>query len=397
MERLYNVQSQILASVNDKFYRFLYSTIDWENRMIAIKGPRGAGKTTLILQHLKYHLKGAKPLYISLDHPYFYQRSLYDLAETFVQNEGTHLLIDEVHRYPQWSRELKSIYDSFPYLRIIFTSSSALDLFRGEADLSRRLATYQLPGLSFREYLNLVHAKSFESIPWTEISGNHQEIARNVIEQIKPLPLFNQYLKTGYLPFSSNLKEEEYLRRMTNILNTTLESDLTIIQGYSASNTVKIKKLLGVMSEIVPFTPNISSLAQKLVIGRDTVLNYLQNLQSARIINFLNTSKKGVASLQKPDKIYLENTNLSYALNENPEKGNLRETFVLNQLINSGSEVSLPSKGDFIYQGKYTLEIGGKDKTGSQIKGIPDSVILADDIELGFANKIPLWLAGFLY
>ena len=363
--------------------------------MVGIRGLRGTGKTTMLLQHLKFNLK-EKGLYVTMDHPWFYDNSLLDLVDQFEKNGGSILLIDEIHKYPRWSRELKNIYDGYPRLRVAFTASSALEIQKGEADLSRRVISYELPGLSFREYLQLVHHLKFDAIPLEALLNNANGIANKILEDLKPLPLFKKYLRFGYFPFTKDETQAEFSIKLNQVINTVLESDLAAIESYTASHVIKIKRLLGVISESVPFTPNISSIAVKMKLGRDTVNNFLIHLERARLLNLLHQHAKGVAALQKPDKIYLENTNLSYALKNQPEIGSLRETFFLNQLKNAGYKVALPKHGDFIVNGKWTFEVGGKQKDDSQIKPTKNSYLALDDIESPYLNRIPLWLFGFL-
>ncbi len=398
MQILFEYQERYLEQISDQYFRFLYDRLPRKERMIAIRGPRGAGKTTLLLQWLKYEL-GAKDdaLYVTADHPWFFTHSLLELANDFVKYGGKYLLIDEVHQYANWSAELKNIYDAHRGLQVIITASSALDLHRGAADLSRRLLSFQLPGLSFREYLNLTNGIELPVASLEDIIKQHKEISKQCTSKFRPLPLFKDYLRSGYLPFILEGDKSFYHTRLLETVNATLERDLSTIEEYSAANVAKIKKLLGVIAESVPFEPNISAIAGKLKIGRDTVNNFIQHLSNARLLNLLNTATRGVAALQKPDKIYLENTNISFTLKEQPNAGALRETFLLNQLKNAGYEVHLPSKGDFLINKKYTVEVGGKNKEGKQIKGLPDAFIAADEIETGFRQKIPLWLFGFLY
>lgn len=365
--------------------------------MVGIRGLRGTGKTTMLLQHLKFHLK-EKGLYVTADHPWFYDNSLLDLADQFEKNGGTVLLVDEIHKYPHWSTELKNIYDGYPHLRVIFTASSALEIQKGEADLSRRVISYELPGLSFREYLHLVHGLAFGIVPLEKVLKNADEIVSSIAStKWRPLPLFKKYLRAGYFPFNKDDTQAEFAIKLNQVINTVLESDLATIENYSASNVIKIKKLLGVISESVPFTPNISSIATKMKLGRDTVNNFLIHLERARLLNLLHQHAKGVAALQKPDKIYLENTNLSYALKDYPEIGSLRETFFLNQLKNAGHQLALPKEGDFIVNENWTFEVGGKTKSDDQIKLTKNSYRALDDIESPYLNRIPLWLFGFLY
>ena len=396
MDRLYSFQANLLKATDNNFSRSLFKNINWKQRMVGIRGLRGTGKTTMLLQYLKFHLK-EKGLYVSADHPYFYDNSLLDLVDQFEKDGGAVMLIDEIHKYPRWSTELKNIYDGYPGLRIIFTASSALEIQKGEADLSRRVITYELAGLSFREYLEFEHELKFSTLSLDAILKNKEDFTQEMLQHLKPLPLFKKYLSNGYFPFSKKDTQAEFSIKLNQVINTVLESDLAAIEQYTASNVVSIKKLLGIISESVPFTPNISALATKMKLGRDTVNNFLLQLERARLLNLLHQQTKGVAALQKPDKIYLENTNLSYALKNAPDVGSLRETFFLNQLKNAGHQVGLPKAGDFIIDGKWTVEIGGKTKESKQIKAVKNSFLVLDDIEISYQNRIPLWAFGFLY
>lgn len=396
MDQLLIAQEYTLSKVNNSFSRSLYEQINWSNRLIGIKGPRGAGKTTMMLQRIKFWLSRGEYLYVSADHPFFYNHQLYELGLDFVQKGGKYLFIDEVHKYPNWSRELKSLHDGFPQLSIVFSSSSALDIFKGEADLSRRVSVYDLPGMSFREYLQFTGVAQIEKIKLKQLVLHHQELASSLTQQIQPLAYFADYLVSGYLPFAAEMDTIEYQKRLQNIITTTLETDLLVTKGYSASNTQKMKRLLGTLAEIVPYEPNIADLARKLTMGRDTVLEYLHNLEKARLLNFVYSDQKGMAGLRKPHKIFLENTNLSYALMPSPGMGALRETFVLNQLVNATYQVEAARKGDFLVDGSLTFEVGGRNKSFTQITDIPNSFILADDISVGSDRKIPLWMIGLL-
>lgn len=364
--------------------------------MIGIKGPRGAGKTTLMLQRLKFDLGLPKEaLYITADHNWFYNHTLLDTANDWYKQGGTLLFIDEVHKYPNWSVELKNIYDGLPRMNIVFSASSALDIYLGEADLSRRVIMYSLPGLSFREYIKFKLGKDFKETGLAEIRRNHRHISRIISEFFHPLPEFRNYLERGYLPILAE-GESTYLLKLKQIINTIVDVDLAYIASYNSGTAVKVKKLLAVLAESVPFKPNIAALARKLDLSRDSVYNYLYQLRDARLLNTLTSEGKGVSILQKPEKIYLENSNLAYALVQNPDIGNIRETFVLNQLINSGLNVNASPEGDFKIDG-LTIEVGGKGKSGKQVKHLKDYLIAADNIEVGTENKVPVWLFGFLY
>ncbi|TDK43440.1 ATP-binding protein [Algoriphagus formosus] len=400
MEELINYQNILLKNVHKGWNRYLFQTLHTDERLLGVKGLRGVGKTTLLLQYLKSALeKGDKGLFVTAEHPYFYQNSLFDLASLWVSYGGELLLIDEIHKYANWSRELKLIYDGFPGLKVIFTSSSALDLFQGESDLSRRLDVQVLHGLSFREYLSLNGFGDFDSLRLDSVLDDSMKISREITNLLKTpvLPLFKDYLSTGYFPFSREINKERIPQRLIQILNTVLESDLSMVEGYSASNVTKIKNLLGVIAESVPFEPNISKLAEKMHLGRNTVNIYLKNLEDAKILNLLYEQVKGISQLQKPAKIYLENSNFLYAFQHTPSSGTIRETFILNQLRNSEHLVGSSKKGDFKVDENWVIEVGGRNKDNSQIKNLENAFLAIDDLEIGFGNKIPLWLFGFLY
>jgi uncharacterized protein len=396
METLFEFQDNILRKVKNDFRRYLHEKINWNQRMIAIKGPRGAGKTTLMLQYLKFDLGFPDTaLYITADHTWFYNHTLLDTANDWYKQGGNILIIDEVHKYKNWSVELKNIYDGLPDMKIIFSASSALDIYRGEADLSRRVVSYMLPGLSFREYLQFSYKVNFNIVTLNDIYTNHRNLSRAISAEIRPLPAFRKYTEVGYLPIFIE-GEDTYLLKLNQIINTIIDSDLAYIAAYNSGTANKVKKLLAVIAESVPFKPNIAALARKLDLSRDSVYQYIYQLNDARLLNTLSSEGKGVSTLQKPDKIYLENTNLAHALRNKPDTGNIRETFVFNQLYNAGLKVSSPKAGDFVFD-EYTLEIGGKNKTTSQVKHLDNYLVVADDIEIGMGNKAPIWLFGFLY
>ncbi|MCP9766651.1 ATP-binding protein [Lacihabitans sp. LS3-19] len=400
MEKLFSFQNSLLRNINLNFKRYLYNNINFENRMIGIKGIRGVGKTTLMLQYLKTQNLETS-LYVTLDHPYFYQNDLLSTAEEWNKLGGTLLIIDEVHKYKNWSQELKNIYDGLPKMKIIFSASSALDIYRGEADLSRRVLTYYLHGLSFREYLAFNRIAELPSVELSEIVQNHVKIAMSTLDILKhPLIQFKNYLKYGYLPIankiSSQSQEDEYLTKIFQIIDATLAYDMAFINEYSVIHQTKIKKLLSILADSVPYVPNTSELAAKLELSRNTLLMFLEHLQKAALINNISKIGKGTSTLQKPDKILLENTNFSYALTRNPVEGTLRETFFINQVKNMNLKAELAEQGDFVVDGKYTFEVGGKSKKQKQVEGVPNSYIVKDNIEVGYGKNIPLWLFGLM-
>ena len=400
MDALLEYQQLVLRGVDSTFSRYLFADLPWHDRFLCIKGLRGVGKTTMLLQHLKFNLGDTKQnLYVSLDHPYFFRNSLDDLAKSFVRQGGKVLLVDEVHKLQEWASQIKMIFDTLPELQVVFTSSSALDLLQGQADLSRRVVVYQLSGMSFREFLLFYHQVEVPRVTFTELLTQHKEIAEEVLSVVKPIPAFQDYLHRGYYPFSKDQDLQSFRRRLMQTLETTLNVDLAIINDFSAENNFKIKKLLGVVAESPPFSINISKIAERLEIGRNTVKSYLHALEKAGVLNFLNREGKGISILQKPDKIYIENPNLAQVIRPNPDIGNLRESFALNQLINADYAPQLPRKDGDIYLSKQDvlLEIGGPGKTYQQIKGLENAYVFSDDLEVGYHRKIPLYLLGLLY
>lgn len=400
MEELYRHQSILLAQVNQTFFRYLYHKISWKDRFVCIKGLRGVGKTTMLLQYLKYDLKDLnKNLYVSLDHPYFYSNSLEDLVSEFTINGGEVLLVDEVHKMANWSRVIKYLYDTYPKLQIVFSSSSALDLLRGEADLSRRVLVYNLGGLSFREFLFFKFGIKHKPYSLSELLKSHVEVSLSLAQDFSIIPAFKEYLQYGYYPFSKGLTFGSFQSRLIQTLETTLNVDMAYINDYSPENTYKIRKLLGVVVASPPFSLNVSSVAEKLLIGRNTVKSYLHAMEKAGVLNFLSKEGKGISILQKPDKIYLENTNLSYAVKPDNNKGSIRETFALNQLIHANEEVHYPKGQADFYLPEHNLlfEIGGPSKKKKQLAQHPNGYVMIDDLESGYLNKVPLYLLGMLY
>ena len=397
MERLKQISESLLQRVPLIFFRFLINEINWNDRLIGISGARGTGKTTLLLQFMKTKLPiNTEALYVSLDDIYFAHTPLVYFAEEFYKNGGDYLFLDEVHKFPNWSQELKNIYDNLPGLKIVFTSSSALDIYKGSHDLSRRAMVYNLPGLSFREFIELKYQISFQSMSLESILETKISVHYDIIEKIKPLKLFGEYLQNGYYPFFME-SGDNYISRLINISNQVLENDIPTIFHIDFYSVLKIKKMLAVLSRIVPYKPNIEKLVSQSGTTRDTLLKFLYYLEKAEIVNWLTKDTFGINYLNKPDKLFLNNTNLMYALSDTkPEIGNLRETFFLNQ-VKVKHKVNYPETGDFLVDEKYLFEIGGQNKKQKQIKGIENSFIAVDGIEFPMGNKIPLWLFGFLY
>jgi uncharacterized protein len=398
MEKLFSFQNNILRATQSTFRRYLYEKVAFDRRLVGIRGIRGVGKTTMLIQYLQTQPL-ATSLYLTADHPWFYQNTLLDTAEEWHKRGGRLLVVDEVHKYQNWSAELKNIYDGFPDMRVLFTASSALDIYRGEADLSRRALSYTLHGMSFREYLAFYGLVQLPVLSLEDLMANHQQLAFD-IGKVLPSPLvpFKKYLQTGYLPLGIETADaDEYAGRVFQLIDAVLGFDLAFLHDYSASHQRKIRQLLGILSDSVPYTPNTHDLATTLQVSRNTVLLWLHHLEQAALTRNINKQGHGLSVLQKPDKIVLENTNFSYALGQNPNDGTLRETFVANQLANAGYGLLLADQGDFLVADRYTLEVGGKNKKQKQIKDVAEGWIVQDNLEVGYGNVIPLWLFGFLY
>ncbi|UZD23908.1 AAA family ATPase [Algoriphagus halophytocola] len=342
----------------------------------------------------EYAGREEQSLYVSLDHIWFATHSLVDLADQFSKQGGVLLVLDEVHKYPNWSREIKNIYDFYPELNLIFTGSSLLEIFNASADLSRRAFIYQMTGLSFREYVNLEKGLRIPKISLEEIFTNHIALATEISSQIRPLQFFPSYLENGYYPFYRDFGDFT-AQQISAVVNLILEVELPQLRKFDIAYVPKIKQLLSIISDSVPFIPNVSKLSQKIGINRTTLLTYLNYLHESKLTTNLYSSSTGISLLQKPEKLYLENTNLAFALGNNVDVGNLRETFFLNQLSHNHS-VTLPVESDFIIDQRWKVEVGGRNKDLPKANSI-DDFIAADGIEVGFGKKIPLWLFGYLY
>lgn len=397
MNRLFETHIKKVERTDVGFVRNLMNEIDWSARLIGLKGARGVGKTTLLLQRCKlYHKLDGSSLYVSVDNIWFSEHKLYDFASDFAKKGGRYLFLDEVHKYPNWSQELKNIYDDFPELNIVFTGSSLLEIINAKADLSRRAVVYEMQGFSFREYLNMTLKLNLQSYSLYEILENHIMIAQNVLKEVKVLKYFEHYLKYGYYPYYNELPDL-YYSRVNEVVNLIIETEIPLLRSVDIAYTRKIKQLLLIISESAPFVPNVSKLSERIGITRNALLSYLNALNESRLIISAHKSSGGISVLQKPDKIYLENPNLMYALSDsNVNMGNVRETFFANQLQYK-YKINVSEHSDFYVDNQYTFEIGGKDKGKKQINAISDSYVVSDDIEYGFNEKIPLWLFGFLY
>jgi predicted AAA+ superfamily ATPase len=399
MEHLFETSIRRIQSTDLTFTRSLMDEIQWDARLICIKGARGVGKTTLIMQYIHRLLSRCQPhevVYLSLDNLRFAELDLLEVVRTFVMHGGRYLFLDEVHRYPRWSVVIKNIYDDYPDLKIVFTGSSLLEILNARADLSRRAAVYSLQGLSFREYLNMTQGTSFAIVTLQDLLKNHIAIATGITAHVKPLQFFSSYLQHGYYPYFRE-QEELYFQRINEVLRLILEIELPQLRGVAPSAIPKLRRLLLAITESAPFIPNISKLSERAGLMRNTLVDYIRYLDEAGVTRSLHRDAKGITRLQKPDKLYLENTNLMFALSDAlPDNGGVRETFFLNQ-ASYRRTVEYPETTDFVIDRKWFFEIGGKGKKGKQLPVSDTSYILADDLEIGFGRKIPLWLFGFLY
>ena len=390
MEALFSRFQRLLSDTNTDFLRYLHDKIIWTDRMIAIVGARGVGKTTMMLQRIKLHHNISDTLYVTADDMYFADHKLLDLAEQFVKMGGKYLFIDEIHRYANWSKELKLIYDYLPHLQVVFTGSSMLDIYRGSDDLSRRVQLYTLHGMSFREYLNLRYYLQLQPLSLDDVL--HHNVAFDGVDY--PLAAFKDYLNNGYYPFSREVGL--YHERLRQIVQLILDVDIPQFANMNAATSQKLKQLLAIIAKSVPFKPNYSKIASIMGVSRDVLPDYILYMERAGLVNRLFTATTGIRELGKVAKIYLNNTNLSYALGgANTDIGNICETFFFNQL-SVKADVRESPVSDFLVDG-FTFEIGGRKKGGKQIADTDNAYIVKDDIEFGFANTIPPHHFGMLY
>ncbi len=385
---LYAYMQERLRHTPDTFHRYLYDKVAWNARLIGITGPRGVGKSTLVLQKLKER-PDSDFLYVDADNLYFSSHSLVELADDFVKSGGKLLAIDEIHKYQGWSKELKQIHDTHPTLKVIFTGSSILEIRKGEADLSRRALMYNMQGLSFREYLSLFHQIETPVVTLEDILSHKV----NLVDLEHPLPYFHDYLKRGYYPFSN---EPGFDMRLNQVISLTVETDIPLFSGLMASTARKLKQLLAVLSQLAPYKPSMEKLAQEIGVSKNNIPEYLNMLDNAGMISQLRDDTSGLRTLGKVEKLYIDNTNLMYAMTgENTNIGNARETFFQNQMRLTG-KLKNSRESDFRI-GPYTFEIGGKNKGQRQIAAVPDSYVVKDDIEYGNGNILPLWHFGLTY
>ena len=388
-----------LEAEQSTIVRSCIADIAWEERLSAIVGPRGVGKTTIMLQYIKqnYISDLSQVLYVSMENLYFSNHTLVELAELFVTYGGKHLFVDEIHRYPNWSREVKLIYDTFPQLKMTISGSSLLQILNSEADLSRRCITFVMQGLSFREFLRFYKNIDLPKVDLEYVLHNCDRLCSEVGSLCRPVQMFSEYLRYGYFPYYLE-GEKRYYQRITNIVDYVIGTELPLVCKVETVNVRKLQMLLNIVSGLVPYGLDISKIATTLQASRNTVMMYLDYLYRAKIINLIYSDAHSFKKVQKPDKMYLENANMLFALTlDKTNIGTARETFAVNQLGYQHRVEYGKTDGDFLVDGKYRFEIGGNNKDFKQIANIDNSYILADDLEYAAGNKLPLWTIGFLY
>jgi len=388
MERLQATFDKLLRETTSTFHRYMYDRIDWNTRIVGLLGPRGVGKTTMVLQYIKENLPRKESLYVVAEDLYFANHTLVDLADTFARTGGKYLIIDEIHKYKGWSRELKLIYDYHSELHVFFTGSSILDIYKGISDLSRRVLTYEMQGLSYREYLSLFHQIELPVYSIQQILNQEVELPQGFL----PLQHFSDYLQRGYYPFRDN----NFERYIMNVVNTTLEVDIAQYADLTPATIRKLKRLLAIIAQAAPFKPNFTQIGGQLEVSRNNIADLCAWLEKAGLIGQLRDSTGGIQGLGKVDKVYLDNATLIYVLgNKNTEIGTIRETFFYNQM-RVMTDVISSRISDFEIDGK-TFEVGGRKKKQKQIQNAEQGYVVKDDIETGYGNIIPLWQFGLTY
>ena len=395
--RLREISDRLLENTPNDYRRYLYTQIDWRNRMVCLKGARGTGKSTILRQRLlEVHGHSEEAIYLSLDYLWLSVRELLDAIDSFYKNGVNAFYLDEVHHVPDWGALMKNLYDIYPDISIAYSGSSLLRLDGSQSDLSRRQMAYELKGLSFREYLAFEGVKDIPAVTFEELLANHRELAFEVTRGIKILPLFKRYLARGYYPFYKE-SPSGYAERIVEVVNKVLDSDLPTIEDVTPATIRRTKKMLSVLAASCPQQPNMAKLYRELETDRNQGVKMLEVLERARLLMLVASGRNKLDNLSKPEKIYCDNPNLMWALSSDPNSGTLRETFFVNQLRAAGHSVLLPAQGDYTVDGRWLFEVGGKTKRFTQIKDIPESYVVNDEVENTEGNKIPLWLFGFLY
>ena len=398
MEPLFRAYNRRLEETQTDYVRYLHSTIEWNERLIGIKGAKGVGKTTMMLQHILLTFPDrTKAFYVSLDNIWFSSHTISELVEYLYTHGVTHLFLDEVHKYTGWVRAIKNLYDDYPKLHIVFTGSSLLEIDNAEGDLSRRLRMYTLHGLSFREYLDIAGTAHLPELSLQDILANHMQHASSITRDFKVLPHFEQFTKTGYYPFFLETSSpESYYERLQKVVSTVIENDIPAVEKIEYETLQKAKRLLMTLAQSAPYTPNIANLCALLSTTRNQLIHLLSLLERAALIRQLHADNKGLKALGKPDKILFNNTNLMYALGSTADAGTLRESF-FSAMMAFNHTIQYAKQGDLQVDETHIFEVGGKKKGYSQIADLPNSYVVADNIEIGFGNKIPLWLFGLIY
>lgn len=396
MERIYEISGRLVSELDLPRRRYLYDEIDWNDRLIMIKGARGVGKTTLMMQRCREN--GEKGVYVSLDQLFFNDHTIIDLADYHYKHGGTHLYFDEVHLYPRpnWEQELKNIYDSYPGLYIVVTGSSLIQLNSKIADLSRRVAVYSLRGLSFREYLNFTGEYNFEAVPLSEMLHDHRAVAQRISSQVRVIGELENYLKQGYYPFFMDSSETTYAQRVERLVLSVIDIDIPAVTPIEYETQIKLKKLLVVLAEQVPFVPNMTNLSRDVEVTRNQLMRFFSLLSEGGILRTLMDSTTQPKRASKPEKILFDNPSVMQALGIANKIGTVRESFVASMLSSAG-QLYAAKEGDFLLNRNYLFEVGGIGKGFSQIADKPNSYVIADNLETGVGNKIPMWLLGFLY
>lgn len=396
LQPLFDNYHRKISKIDLRFKRYLYPKINWKARFVGIQGPRGVGKTTMLLQNILENYEDIdRTLYASLDDLWFASHSLMELVDWAYQHDVMRLYLDEVHRYDQWSLNLKNIYDNYPDMSIVYTSSSLLMMDNAKVDLSRRQTLHTLYGMSLREFLSYEGIVDFDVIPLEDLLKNHVRYAMEITNKVKIAPLFETYLQHGYYPFYRE-SIEDFPGRLRDTITVVIENDLPAVEKVTFETIQKVKRLLMIISERAPFEPNMSELWKQLATNNELGLRMLYALDKAQILGLLTSKTKSYKYLYKPNKIFLGNSNLMHVLCTHVDKGNERETFFYNQL-NVVADLKYPNQGDFLVSDKYLFEVGGHNKSFDQIKDVPDSFLAIDDTEVGYGNRIPLWMFGFLY
>ena len=395
--RMRLISNRLLDATPTDFHRSLYQQVDWENRLVAIKGARGTGKTTLLRQYAKEKY-GTAPcaFYASFDHYWFKSHSPLEFVEELFKQGVTHLFIDEVHHLQHWQTVIKNIYDFYPQLSVVYSGSSLLKLDNREGDLSRRQLSYELYGLSFREFLAYEGVLQLPCVGFSKLVRDHVSIAQEICRNLRILPWFEKYLQAGYYPYYKT-EHSGYYQRLVETVDKVLDSDYPAVEEVSPGTIRKTKQMLAILAASCPQQPNMSELYRELETDRNQGLKMLSTLERARLLSLVSSGKSSLKSMSRPAKIYCDNPNLMHALVANPDVGTLRETFFVNQLRASGRKVEYPAQGDFLVDSLHLFEIGGKQKRFTQIQDLPNSYVVADNLEVGHGNRIPLWLFGFLY